>query len=98
MAFKSLCSCETQLLELLEELTSSLSKGKQTNVTIMDFANAFDHVNNSLLCYKLDHYSIRGAANQWISSFLHERRHQLLFRGHGQSLSLYNQVYLRGQF
>ena len=62
--FRKLRSCETQLLGLLEQLTSSLNKGKQTYIIIIDFAKAFDHVNNSLLSYKLYHYGIRDETNQ----------------------------------
>ena len=62
-------SCETQLLELGEELTDSTEKGLQTNIILMDFAKAFDKVNHSLLTHKLDHYSIRGQANLWAPLF-----------------------------
>ena len=57
--FRKLCSCETQLLELLEELTSNLDKGHQMDLMVKDFAKAFDKVHNSLLCHKLNHYSIQ---------------------------------------
>ena len=43
-------SCETQLLELVEELTMNLESGKQTDVLIMDFSKVFDKVNHSC-CY-----------------------------------------------
>ena len=55
---EKLRSCETQLSELLEELTSNLDTGHQTDIVVMYFAKAFDRVNHSLPCLKLDHYGI----------------------------------------
>ena len=52
--------CETQLLELMEELMTNLECGKQTDVLIMDFSKAFDHANHSLLLHKLQHYGVQG--------------------------------------
>ena len=79
--FMKLRSYERQLLELLEELTSNLDKGKQTDVIIVDIAKAVDRVNHSLLCHKLDHYGIRDGTNHWISSFLRERRQAVVVEG-----------------
>ena len=49
-------SCETQLLELVDELMQNMEGGKQTDILIMDFAKAFDKVNHSLLLHKLRCY------------------------------------------
>ena len=38
--FRRGCSCETQLLEFLEELTTSLEGGRQIGIIILDFAKA----------------------------------------------------------
>ena len=40
----------------------------------MDFATAFDKVSHSLLTHKLQHYGITGKINNWIHSFLSNRR------------------------
>ena len=53
-------SCETQLLEFVEEVTTGLDEGLPTDVIIMDFAKAFDKVNHSLLTHKLAYYGVRG--------------------------------------
>ena len=47
----------------------------------MDFAKAFDQVNHSLLCHKLDHYGIQDSSNQWISGFLWDRRQTVVVDG-----------------
>ena len=56
--FRRGCSCEIQLLEFVEELTTSLEGGRQTDIIILDFAKVFDRVNHSLLVYKLQCYGI----------------------------------------
>ena len=47
---------------------------QQTDVVVMDFAEAFDKVNHSLLLHKLHHYGVRNTLNQWIPSFFTNRR------------------------
>ena len=54
--FRKKRSCETQLLELTEELSDNMEKGHQTDMIVLDFAKAFHKVNHSLLLHKLQHY------------------------------------------
>jgi hypothetical protein len=51
-------SCETQLIEFVDDITRNIDAGKQTDCLIMDFSKAFDKVSHSLLQHKLDHYEI----------------------------------------
>ena len=74
-------SCETQLLEFVEELTTSLEGGRQTDIIILDFAKAFDRVNHSLLVHKLQCYGIRGSTITWIANFLSDRRQAVVVDG-----------------
>jgi hypothetical protein len=53
--FRSKRSCETQLIEIINEVTTNMSAGKQTDVLVMDFSKAFDKVSHCLLVHKLDH-------------------------------------------
>ena len=85
--FRKKRSCETQLLELTNHLTSSLEKGIQTDLIVLDFAKAFDKVNHSLLVYKLRHYGIRGAVKNWIEDFLSQREQAVVVDG-AQSSSI----------
>ena len=48
-SFRSKRSCETQLIEFVDDTTKTMSVGKQTDVLIMDFSKAFDKVGHSLL-------------------------------------------------
>jgi len=46
--------------------------GKQTDVTLMDIAKAFDKVPHNRLRHELQWYGVAGNAYRWISSFLSE--------------------------
>ena len=67
--FRRSRSCETQLIEFIDDLTSNLDEGKQVDILVMDFATAFDKVCHSLLIHKLHHYGIRGKINSWIENW-----------------------------
>ena len=45
-------SCETKLLEFTNDVTSTLERGKKTDVLVMDFSKAFDKVSHILLLHK----------------------------------------------
>ncbi|KAK3106955.1 hypothetical protein FSP39_003887 [Pinctada imbricata] len=79
--FRQRRSCETQLIEFIDDITVNLSEGKQTDTLIIDFSKAFDKVSHSLLLHKLDHYGIRGKTNDWIRSFLSERTQSVVVNG-----------------
>ena len=79
--FRSQRSCETQLVQFFNDLVSNLDRAlnrnhRQTDVIIMDFADAFDKVPHRRLLYKLDYYGITGSTHKWITSWLSERRSQ----------------------
>ena len=40
--FRRARSCETQLIEFIDDLTSSLDEGQQVDILVMDFAKAFE--------------------------------------------------------
>ena len=52
-AIQDKCSCETQLLALVQELVHGVNANKQTDMAILDFSKAFDKLNHKHLLYKL---------------------------------------------
>ena len=79
--FRARRSCETQLVTLINDLSSSLDRGDQTDMVILDFSKAFDRVPHKRLLRKLHHYGIRGHLHSWITSFLTGRSQKVIVEG-----------------
>ena len=74
-------SCETQLVTLINDLSSSLDRGDQTDMLILDFSKAFDRVPHKRLLRKLHYYGIRGHLHSWITSFPTGRSQKVIVEG-----------------
>jgi hypothetical protein len=74
-------STHMAVIKLLETIISSLDKGEFAATIFLDFSKAFDTVNHSILLEKLNHYGVRGIANQWVSSYLTDRKQFCTFGG-----------------
>ena len=74
-------SCETQLIEFIDDLSKNLENNQQIDVHVMDFAKAFDKVFHSLLVHKLHQYGIQGNVNRWINSWLANRKQSVVVEG-----------------
>ena len=74
-------SCETQLIEFIDDVSLNMENGKQTDILVMDFSKAFDKVSHSLLTNKLHHYGIQGELNYWIQNFLSNRKQAVVLEG-----------------
>ena len=68
--FREKRSCETQLIQLVEDLARNINSGKQTDLILLDFSKAFDKVNHLKLLYKLQVHGVQGKTLGWIESFL----------------------------
>ena len=67
-------SCQTNLIEAMEEWTKTLDEGHALDIAYLDFQKAFDTVPHRRLKKKLYGYGIRGRLLDWICDFLHNRR------------------------
>ena len=74
-------SCETQLINAIEDLARSLNNRNQTDMLILDFSKPFDIVAHNRLLLKLNYYGIRGTNLTWIQSWLRNRTQQVLLEG-----------------
>ena len=68
--FHEKCSCETQLIQLVEDLGRQLSLGKQTDLILLDFSKAFYKVKHLKLLCKLSCFGVKGNTLNWTRSFL----------------------------
>ena len=79
--FRNGHSCESQLINTIQDLTEAADKGKQTDTIIMDFEKAFDKVPHRRLLAKLHNYGIRGKLHNWVTSFLTKRQQRVMVNG-----------------
>ena len=66
-------STEYAVNALLNNIVNTLENKEYGVCIFLDFAKAFDTVNHEILLKKLEHYGIRGVAQQWLRSYLSNR-------------------------
>ncbi len=80
--FRSRCSCLTNLIESLNDWTSTYdAPASDTDVIYTDFQTAFDQVPIRRLLYKLSQYGIRGKVLRWLTTFLVGREQRVVLEG-----------------
>ena len=79
--FRSNHSCQTQLVNFIDEIQRSMNAPQQSDLLFIDFSKAFDTVPHRRLLNKLKFYGIRGSLLQWISSWLTERHQRVMVNG-----------------
>ena len=78
-------SCETQLIQLVEELVRNTSQGRQTDLILLDFSKAFDRVNHFKLLHKHNQHGVKGNTLSWIKAFLTRRPQTVVLEGESSS-------------
>ena len=76
--FQKKRSCETQLMVTIQDIAKNFSKGRQVDIILLNFSKVFNKVPHARLVPKLDFYGLRGNTYKWISSFLGDRKQQVL--------------------
>ena len=61
------------MLSLTEKIREALDNGKFACGVFIDLQKAFDTVDHFILLKKLEHYGIKGIANDWFRSYLTDR-------------------------
>ena len=75
-------SCVTQLLTTLHHVGQLLDNNVQTDITLLDFAKAFDSVDDIILLKKLKSYGISGNMYNWFTDYLHGRKQRVVKQVH----------------
>lgn len=72
--FRSNRSTSMALLELVEHITTAIDNKEIMVGVFIDLKKAFDTINHKLLLQKLDYYGVRGLCNDWLKSYLCNRK------------------------
>ena len=73
LGFRKDFSTNYAILILLESLQKALDDRQIASRISIDLEKAFDTVSHDILLEKLNHYGIRGIANDWFRSYLSDR-------------------------
>ena len=73
---KYLTSHATTLL--VENITAAFEKKQCMVKVFLDLSKAFDTIDHKILLQKLMHYGVRGLPLEWLSSYLNDRKQQVL--------------------
>ena len=71
--FRKKHSTNHTLIDITDSIRKALDDKKFACGVFVDLQKAFDTVNHDILISKLDHYGIRGTANNWFASYLSNR-------------------------
>ena len=68
--FRKGYSTNFAMITLIYKISQALDEGNYVLGIFLDLSKAFDTVNHSILCKKLEFYGIRGIALDWIRNYL----------------------------
>ena len=88
--FRKNHSTNHALIEITETIRQALDNKKIACGIFVDLQKAFDTVNHDILIAKLDHYGIRGTANNWFTSYLKNRSQFVSILGFDSSIKPIN--------
>ena len=85
--FRAKRSCETQLIEAIEDIARNRNFRNVIDLLILDISKAFDTVPHQKLLLKLDMYGIGQdtSIGKWIFSWLNDRSKNVMLDGEGSS-------------
>lgn len=79
--FRARLSCETQLVELVSDISAELDAGREVDACLLDFSKAFDKVNHHKLLQKMKTIGICDQITGWTASFLSGRTQTVTLQG-----------------
>ena len=83
--FRTSMSTNMALMELTEEITNSIDKGKYAVGIFVDLKKAFDTINHDILISKMERYGIRGVVLKWLKSYISNRQQFVQLGNHKSS-------------
>ena len=88
--FRKKHSTNHTLIDITETIRQALDNKDIACGIFVDLQKAFDTVNHEILIAKLDHYGVRGSANNWFASYLKNRSQYVSILGYESSTKSIN--------
>ena len=88
--FRKKHSTNHALIDITETIRHAFDNKKIACGIFADLQKAFDTVNHDILIAKLDHYGVRGAANDWFASYLNNRTQFVSILGYESAIKPIN--------
>ena len=88
--FRKSHSTTHALLDLTEDIRKAIDNNSFSVGVFIDLQKAFDTVDHKILLRKLDHYGVRGTANDWFKSYLSNRKQFVTINGVNSELKSMN--------
>ena len=85
--FRQKYSTVHALINLTESIRKNQDEGNISCGIFVDLQKAFDTVEHDILLSKLEHYGIRGLANEWFKSYLSNRKQYVSINGYHSNLA-----------
>ena len=79
--FRAKHSMNHALMSITQRIREAIDNGNMAIGVFVDLQKAFDTVNHDILLYKINHYGIRGMANDWFRSYLKNRSQYVFING-----------------
>ena len=76
--FQSNVSTNRALIDVVSDCLNNINNNQYTGLIFLDRTKAFDTVNHEILLHKLEHYGIRGQANDLLRAFLKRRQYAFI--------------------
>ena len=85
--FRQKYSTVHALISLTENIRKNLDEGNIGCGIFVNLQKAFDTVEHDILLSKLEHYGIRGLANEWFKSYLSNRNQYVSINDYDSNLA-----------
>ena len=94
--FRAGHSTKHALTDVITMTYDNINDKKFTGVSFLDIKKAFDTVDHDILINKLEHYGIRGTANELLKSYLSQRKQFIVIDKQSSKLYPIKWVVLQG--